>query len=304
MERRQFLKKSMITAGALGLLSAKGRAFPGIYENNSSMQGFKKSIMWGTIGIEGTTLEKCKAVKKAGFDGIEPNSHMDRKEVIDAMKAAGLVASSVCCTTHGNKPLSHPDSTIRKEGIEGAIVSIDDAKAYGTDAVLLIPGFVNNDVGYDECWERSTEGIKQILPYAEKQNVKICLENVWNNFLLSPLEACRYIDQFNSKAIGFYFDCGNIMAFGFPEQWVRILGNRIHRIHVKEYNREISNNEGRYKGFNVKLGDGDVNWARIIEEAKKSYRGQWFTTEQSSSQSQTQEEMNDLCKRLDNIINL
>lgn len=291
----------MTAAGALGLLSAGDYAFAKGREDGNGRQ-FKKSIMYGTIGMEGSILEKFKAVKKAGFQGVEPNSHENRQEVLDALGATGLVASSVCCSTHGGKPLSHPDKAVREAGIEGAIVAIEDAKAYGTDAVLLIPGFVNQEVRYDECWERSTECIRQLLPYAEKNNVRISFENVWNNFLLSPLEATVFVDQFDSEDVGFYFDCGNIMAFGFPEHWMHILGYRIHRIHVKEYNREMSNNEGRYKGFNVKLGEGDVNWKAIMEEAKMSYSGEWFTTEQGSSR--TQEELNDLSARLDKIIKL
>ena len=114
------------------------------------------------------------------------------------------------------------------------IVAMEDAKAYGTDAVLLVPGRVNQNVSYDDCWNRSTACIRQLLPIAQDLKVKICIENVWNNFILSPLEARTYIDQFNSPNIGFYFDCGNILVYGWPEQWIKILGYRIERIHIKD----------------------------------------------------------------------
>ncbi|MDR0756262.1 MAG: sugar phosphate isomerase/epimerase [Tannerella sp.] len=256
--------------------------------------------MWGTVTMDGSVLDNYKAIKAAGYAGVEPNSHMNRAEVLDALKATGLVASSVCCSTHWQKPLSDPDAAVREEGMDGIRVALEDAKAYGTDAILVVPGTVNQTVSYDECWARSTECMKKLLPAAEKLNVRICIENVWNNFLLSPLEACRYIDQFDSSQAGFYFDCGNILAYGWPEQWIRILGQRIGRIHVKEFSRRKADAEGRWKGFNVSLTEGDVNWAEVMKEARKSYRGQWFTTEQGSSG--TSEKLTDLSRRLDKIL--
>ena len=258
--------------------------------------------MWGTVRLEGSVLEKCKAVKEAGFQGIEPNSHMDRKEVIDATKATGLAISSVCCTTHWGKPLSHPDAAVRKEGIEGMIVALEDAKEYGTDAVLLVPGVVNDTVSYDECWLRSTEEIKKLIPVAEKLKVKICVENVWNNFLMSPLEARYYVDQFNSPFVKFYLDCGNILLYGFPEQWINILGDRIGRIHIKEFSRQKTDREGRRKGFDVLLTEGDVNWANVMEAARKHYKNTWLITEQGSNL--TLEELIDLNKRFEKILSL
>jgi hexulose-6-phosphate isomerase len=303
MERRKFIKDSILISGAVALsfdnIRAAGNpAATGAPDNTT--RKFKKSIMWGTIGMEASVIDKCKAVKAAGYDGIEPDSHMDRKETFDAMKTTGLTASSVCCSTHWRKQLSDPDATIRKEGIDGVTIALEDAKAYGTNAVLVVPGSVNDTVAYDECWKRSTESIKKLLPVAEKLKVKICIENVWNNFLLSPLEACRYVDQFKSPYVGFYFDCGNILAYGLPEQWIKILGSRIGRIHVKEFSKQKADKEGRWAGFNVALTEGDVNWAKVMTEARKSYRNEWFTTEQGSSK--TAEELFDLGKRLDKVI--
>jgi hexulose-6-phosphate isomerase len=303
MQRRNFIQNTLLASGALAL-PMDIRAFTEYFSTTKSVAPttFKKSIMWGTVGLKGSVLDKCKAIKTAGYTGIEPNSHMDRKEVLDALKATGLVASDVCCSTQWNKQLSHPDAAIRQEGIEGAIVAIEDAKVYGTDAILLVPGSVSDAVAYDECWERSSESIRKLLPTAEKLKVKICIENVWNNFLLSPLDACRYVDQFNSKYAGFYFDCGNILVYGLPEQWIRILGARIGRIHIKEFSMQKADKEGRRAGFGVKLTEGDVNWGKVVEEARKSYRGGWFTTEQGNSK--TQEDLTDLSNRLDKILQM
>lgn len=311
MQRREFLKKALAGAGALAFsgwsLEAVASPLWTGAESDTDTEGeaaqpLRKSIMWGTVGMEGSVLDKCRAIKAAGYDGIEPNSHMNRDEVLSAVEQTGLVVSSVCNSEHWSKPLSHPDAAVRQEGIEAMIVAMEDAKAYGTDAVLLVPGVVSEEVPYDACWERSTECIKKLVPVAEKLKVKICLENVWNNFLLSPVEACSYIDQFKSPYVRFYFDCGNILVYGWPEQWIPILGKRIGRIHIKEFSREIADREGRWSGFNVKLTEGNVNWAKVMEQIRKHYRGGWLTTEQGGGASH--EELQDLCARLDRILEM
>lgn len=304
MERRSFLKKTIVGVGMLSLMDTEIlTASDALRSPKSSVSSnFKKSIMWETIGFEGSILDKCKAVKAAGYDGIEPSSHMNREEVIDAMKSTGLIASSVCCSTHWSKPLSHPDASVRQEGIEGAIVAMEDAKIYGTDSILLVPGTVGDDVSYDECWDRSKESIKKLLPIAKKLNVTICIENVWNNFLLSPIEACNYVDQFKSKNVKFYFDCGNILVYGWAEQWIKILGKRIGRIHIKEFSKKVADSSGRWKGFGVKLTEGDVNWSKVMNEIRKVYPHTWLTTEQGNGP--TLEDLKDLSSRFDKILQM
>ena len=300
MIRRDFLKNAAIAAGALSLAPAEFISGAAPKGEKLSPAPLRKSIMWGTVGMKGSVLEKCKAVKAAGFDGIEPNSHMDRSEIIDAMAQTGLVASSVCNSKHWELLLSSPDPKVRKEGIDAQIHAMMDASLYGTDAVLLVPGRVDETTSYDECWKRSTECIKELIPVARELKVKICIENVWNNFLLSPMEARNFVDQFNSKWVKFYFDCGNVLKFGWPEQWVKILGDRIGRIHIKEFSRTIENTQGAYKGFNVELGDGEVNWDAVMAQIKSSYCGGWLTTEQGANSSPAQ--LADLCNRLEKII--
>ena len=173
MQRRNFIKKTVTSVAAASIIpfigcSGRKTSAPASCKNTGQIFSFKKSIMWGTVGVEGSVLDKCKAIKEAGFEGIEPNSHMDRQEVINATKETGLAITDVCCSTHWRKPLSHPDAAERQEGIEGVIVALEDANAYGTDAILLVPGSVNENVTYDECWHRSVECIKKILPVAEQ----------------------------------------------------------------------------------------------------------------------------------------
>lgn len=298
MQRRKFIKNSLLASLFLSVPPLRGEA-TGAYAA-APKNTFKKSMMWGTVGMEGTVLEKCKAMKAAGFDGVEPNSHMDRQEMLAAMKATGLKASSVCNSKHWEITMSDPDPAVRKKAIDNMIYAMEDAKAYGTDAVLLVPGTVNESITYDQCWERSTQCIKQLVPIAEKMQVKIGIENVWNNFLLSPMEAARYIDQFNSKMIGFYFDAGNILPYGWPEQWIKILDHRIVRIHIKEFSRKIADKEGRYAGFSAKLTEGDNNWTKIMAAIKEVNYGPWLTIEHHGGE--TPEGLIDLSQRLNKII--
>ena len=303
MDRRNFIKNSLLATGALSLPFAVNWNCAGSVPVATPFAAdYKKSIMWGTVGVPGSILEKCRAIKEAGFHGIEPNSHMNRKEVIDAAKSTGLEITDVCCSTHWNKPLSSPDAAVRQEGFDGAIVALEDAHAYGTDAILLVPGVVSESVSYDECWNRSTEGIRKLLPAAKKMKVQICVENVWNNFLLSPMEACRFVDQFKSPYLKFYFDIGNIVTYGWPEQWIRILGNRIGRIHIKEYNKQTADRQGRSAGFSALLTEGSVNWTKVMGALRQNYRNVWLTTEQGSNR--TPEDLKDLSERFDKILSL
>jgi len=308
MERRDFIRNMALAAGAATLspstiIASSSTETEALAKEPFIPAPFRKSIMFGTINMkDASVLEKCMAVKAAGFDGIEPNSHMDREEVLDAMAQTGLVASSVCNSKHWNLLLSSPDAKVRNEGIDAQIHAMEDAAAYGTDSVLLVPGKVLKEVSYEDCWNRATECIKELIPVAKDLKVNICIENVWNNFLLSPIEARIFVDQFKSKYVGFYFDCGNVMKFGWPEQWISCLGSRIKRVHIKEFSKTLEDSRGRGKGFGVKLTEGEVDWKEVIDLLRNNYSGGWLTTEQGPAGSP--EELSDLCARLDKIISL
>ena len=260
------------------------------------VRSLKKGIMWGNIGVGKTILEKFQAAKRAGFDGVEPLSHLDRNEVLKACDTTGLIIPSVCNAMHWKYLLSDPDPKVREEGVTSLKVSLEDAKAYGADTVLLVPARVGDTVGYDDCWKRSVEEIKKVIPLAEQLNVKIAIENVWNNFMLSPMEAASYVDQFQSKSIGSYFDCGNILVYGWPEQWIKILGLRIAKVHIKEFSRKITDKQDKGTGFEVKLMEGDVNWLAVMKALDDIGYSGWTTIEQPGGD--TPEGLKDLCVRL------
>jgi len=296
MDRRKFTKKTIMASAFITTASFPGLNVLGSPAKRNLMTG----IMWGSIGVGKTILDKFEAAKLAGYNGVEVDSHLNRDEVLKAKEATGLRVHSVCDSKHWKLLLSSPDAKIRQEGADALKIALEDAGMFGADAVLLVPGRVTDTVSYDDCWNRSSEEIKKVVPFAAKLKVKIAIENVWNNFLLSPLEAARYIDQFRSPWVGAYFDCGNILAYGWPEQWIKILGKRIAKIHIKEYSKKIADTQGKSAGFNVKLREGDVNWGAVMSALDQvGYKG-WTSIEMPGGD--TPEGLKDLCDRLKLII--
>jgi L-ribulose-5-phosphate 3-epimerase len=299
MTRRQFLHRGgcSLAATTLGLTALSAFAQDAA---KSTKRPLKKGIMWGTIGLKGSVLEKMKAVKEAGFEGVEMMGHMDVDEVLKARDEVGLTIPSVCCALHWSKPVTDPNPKVREEGLEGLKQDLREAKRYGASSVLFVPGVVKKEVSYAEAYERSQAEIRKAVPLAEELGVKIAIENVWNQFLLSPLEAARFVDEFKSPAVGWHFDCGNVINYGWPEQWIRILGKRIQKLHIKEFSRQKRDKEGLWKGFNVPLLEGDNNWPAIMKALDDIRYAGWCITEQGGGDSP--DGLKDLVQRLDRII--
>jgi len=263
------------------LTGAAGLALPA----SAKTRDIRKAIMYATIQIDGSILQKFTAVKEAGFQGIEPMSHMSQNETLDAFASTGLKAASVCCSTHWKQPLSDPDTTVRKAGLDGLLQSLREAKAYGATSVLLVPAVVNKRTSYADAYARSQAEIRKALPLAQELNVKIAIENVWNHFLLSPLEASRYVDELDSPAVGWHFDVGNVINYGFPEQWIRILGKRILKLHIKEFSRAKRDKQGPYAGFDVPFFGGDDDWPAVMTALDDVGYSGWGIAEQGGANS-------------------
>ena len=295
MKRRDFTKNATACAMAVGL-------FPAL-DGARKVPIHKKSLKFGMIKGEMSVLEKFKLVKELGFDGVELDSPHDlnEEEIMEAKRITRLEIPGLVNSLHWTKPLSDPDPATRAACTESMIEAFHQCKKYGGTTVLLVPGVVNQDVAYDEAWERSTEEIKKMLPTAKETGIKIAIENVWNNFLISPMEAARYIDQFNSDMIGWYFDVGNIVRYGWPDQWVRILGKRIIKVDVKEYSRDKQKNEGIWEGFKVKLGDGDSDWARVNAALREVGYSGWGSAEVPGGDKAR---LKEISQRMDKIFKL
>src|SRR4051795_8451215 len=256
INRRGFLK---VTAGAAAM-AALG---PDGYCAAAPKRDLRKAIMYATIGVKGSVLERFRAMKEAGFDGVEPMGGMKRDEVIAAFKETGLAAASVCCHTHWEQPLSAPDEATRKIGLDGLLTSLHDAKAYGAGSVLLVPGVARNGVTYQECFDRSIVEIKKAIPVARETGVRISIEKVGNNFIVRPEQALDYLDAINSEWVGWHFDIGNAGRIGPAERWINVIGRRINRIHVKDYSAKptAAAVTGRTQ---PKLLAGDTNWPAVM----------------------------------------
>ena len=229
-------------------------------------------------GLDGT-LPIADAMKQAaqlGFDGIElciasqgvltqKTTQAECETFCEEAQKNGLEISGVASgESWGRSPTSN-DPEVRQSIIDFTKKALQITKWLGTDAYLFVPGAVDvfflpdeEVVPYDVCYQRATDSIFQIAPTAEKLGVSIAVENVWNKFLLSPLEMRSFIDQFHSRNVGAYFDVGNVLLTGYPEQWIRILGSRIKRIHIKDFKRSI----GTIDGF-VDLLEGDVDFEAV-----------------------------------------
>jgi L-ribulose-5-phosphate 3-epimerase len=294
MQRRTFLRH---LAGA----AAASLAVPSLAFRRPEGTWLKKAVHLNMIEVDGSVLEKLELVKALGFDGVELDgpSDLDRDEVVDALRKTGLAAASVIDSVHWDKTLGDPDAAVREAGLEGLRAALRDAKAYGATSVLLVPAVVNREISYADAYQRSQAEIRKALPLARELGVKIAVENVWNQFLLSPLEFARYIDELDDPIVGAHFDIGNIVNYGWPEQWIRTLGPRILRLHIKEYSRKKRNDEGLWKGFEVELGEGDVEWPAVTAALREIGYDGWAIAEIPGG---GEPRLRDIAARMDRIL--
>ena len=256
----------------------------------------KKGICIGSLP-EGSYLEKFKLAKEAGFDGVEPTTIETDEELEEAKKAAeetGIEIPSVMNANHWQFPFSGNKEEDIEKAISGMRHSLKTAEFLGADTVLLVPGVVNEDISYEQAMENSVKNIKRIVPEYEEKKIFIGIEEVWNKFLLSPLEFKNYIDNFNSEVVGAYFDVGNILLYGYPEQWIKTLGKRIKKVHLKDFKLEN-------KSF-VYLYQGDVNWKKVKEALDSvGYEG-YLTAEMPVDKDNPKGMVLQISKDIDKII--
>jgi hexulose-6-phosphate isomerase len=227
----------------------------------------KKAVNLGMVKAGNSVLEKFQIVRDAGFDGIEINRPGDDPldELIKARDATGLKVAGLICSTHWVKPLNSADPSVVEAGVRGLRLALSDAAELGCERLLLVPGVVKKEMRYDDCWTRSIARIKENVDYAEKARCRICVENVWNQFITDPMSAARFVDEIGSPWVGWHLDLGNLITFGWPEQWIPIIGKRVYNLHIKEYSRKKRDTEGPYKGFQVELGEGDNDWESTMK---------------------------------------
>ncbi len=204
--------------------------------------------------------DRFKLAHDVGFDVVQapttPDEH-SAEEIKKAAESSGLRVDSVMNMDHWQYPLSSSDPAVVEKSLAGMRTSLHNAKVRGCDAVLLVPAVVNPQTPYRDAWTRSQQQIRKLIPLAEEIKVVIAIEEVWNKFLLSPIEMNAYIQEFQSPWIKAWFDVGNVLLYGYPQDWIRTLGKSIVKVHLKDFKRK----EGGYAWVN--LGDGDVDWPAV-----------------------------------------
>jgi hexulose-6-phosphate isomerase len=257
----------------------------------------KKAVKFDMIRIKGSIEDKFRLIRSLGFQGVEMNSpsDIDRQEAVQARDKTGVVIHGVIDSVHWKDRLSDPDPAVRARGLAALQTALDDARFYGADTVLLVPGRVSNEKteNFEQVWSRSQEEIRKVLPRAEKLNVKIAIEVVWNDFLTTPEQLIRYVDEFQSPFVGAYFDCSNMIKYGVKSgDWIRKLGKRMLKLDFKGYSKS--------KGW-VAIGDGDEDWPDVRKALEEvGYQG-WATAEVAGG---GEKELRDVSERMDRCLGL
>ncbi len=296
LNRRVFLAQSSAVLGG-ALLASRSAA------DSLGATTWKKAACIGVMPKGLTVLQKFEVAKRAGFEGIEPNTLNTPQEVEEykaASQSTGVKIHSIMNSDHWRYPLTDKDPEVVRKSVEGLKRSMANAHDLGADAVLLVPGIVTAEVGYADVYRRSQERIRELLPLAKQLKVSIAVENVGNRFLQSPLEFARYVDEFKSPYVRAYFDIGNVVSLGYPPDWIRILGRRLVKIHIKRFepgtefprfdpkdrrNQGIdwpdvrrALTEAGYTGWiTAEVGSGDESYVRgVSERLDKIFAGEPF----------------------------
>jgi hexulose-6-phosphate isomerase len=229
----------------------------------SAAGSLKKSLVIYMLPKELSYLDRFKLAKDVGFDAVEAQTIEDPKvadEIREASVKSGLKIHSVMNMAHWQYPLSSSNPDDVNKSVAGMEASLRNARLWGAETVLLVPAVVNPKTPYKDAYERSQKVIRErILPLAQELKVIVAVEEVWNKFLLSPMEFAAYVDSFKSPWLRAYFDVGNVVLYGYPQDWIRTLGKRIVRVHVKDFLMDGRNSKYYWKN----LGEGDIDWPEV-----------------------------------------
>jgi hexulose-6-phosphate isomerase len=259
MTRRNFFTATAAALSAASQSSAAGRL------------PIKKAVLLSMLPKTVSYADRFQMARDAGFEETECGTEPDEKiaeEIRKAAAGAKIRIHSVMNSDHWKYPLSSADSEVVAKCVKGMETSLRNASLWGADTVLLVPAVVNPETSYADAWKRSQAQIRKMLPMAEKLKVIIAVEEVWNKFLLSPIEFARYVDDFQSPYLKAYFDVGNVVLYGYPQDWIRTLGNRIAKLHLKDF--QFKQGHAQW----VPLREGDINWKEIYSALNEiGYRG-------------------------------
>lgn len=289
--RRAFLQ-SLAAGVVLGASQRAGAQVP-------APGRIHKAVLISMLPKELSYAQRFALAREVGFDGIEMQTITQADtatEIREASKKTGLRIHSVMNSDHWRYPLSSSDSAIVQQSVTGMETSLRNAALWGADAVLLVPAVVDASTSYRDAWTRSQRVIRErLLPMARDHKIVIAVEEVWNKFLLSPLEFARYIDEFESPWLKAYFDVGNVVFYGYPHDWIRALGPRIVKVHLKDF--QLDRPAGRFAWKN--LGEGDIDWPEVQRALSEIGFQGYVTTEVSGGDAAY---LKDLATRVDRVL--
>ena len=293
--RRRFIATVAVTSATVAAASVFSREESRAQEVEAAPQDrtVLRSVKWEMIQTGGSVMDKFRLCKELGYDGMELVSptELSAKEIRAASEATGMPVHGLVDMKHWEVRLSSPDSQIRARGQQILNQAIVDAKAFGGDSVLLVPGKVGGeDETHDHVWNRSIAEIRKSIPVAARLGVRILIENVWNGFCETPDQLKDYVDEIGSPWVGIYFDIGNAQKFAPSEQWIRTLGARIVKFDIKDWGKE--------NGF-CKIGDGDVDWKAVNEALAEIGFSGWSTAE---VQGGGRDRLEDIAKRMEHVL--
>lgn len=253
---------------------------------------------------------QLEAAKEAGCDGVELNiaeegelslksSSDELKSIAQAARDLGLEIPSVHCGLHWKYTLTDADPQVRQKSRDVLERALEVGSEVGAEVLLVVPGVVNEEVSYADAYARAQEGVAALGEKAQAVNMTVGVENVWNKFLLSPLEMRRFIDEIDHPAVGAYFDVGNILAYGYPHHWIETLSDTIFAVHLKDYRLDVAG----HGGF-VYLGQGDVPWEKVQTALKEIGYDGYVTAELPPYRYKPMATVKDVVQSMRRVMNL
>ena len=274
LTRRDVLKSSAVPLAAWLAAARDADA-----RQVTAPSAIKRAVLVSMLPKELSWQDRFALARAVGFEGIEMQTVADQTEaeaIAKASEATGLVIHSVMNSDHWRYPLSSADPEVVRKSVAGMKTSLMNAALWKAGIVLLVPAVVDGQTRYQDAWARSSQVIRdQLIPIASGFRVQIGIEEVWNKFLLSPLEFNRYVDDFQSPTVKAYFDVGNVVFYGYPQDWIRTLGRRIARLHLKDF--KLDRDAGTFAWKN--LGEGDIDWMEVRKALNDAPNVTWLTTE-------------------------
>lgn len=304
--RRDFLKSSVTAVCTAGVSAGFAESFLTVPAHASVLAPnpapspaplpIKKGLVYDMLPKTLSHADRFKLARDTGFEVVQapttPDEHA-AEEMKKAASTANIRIDSVMNMDHWQFPLSSDDPAVVEKSLAGMRTSLHNAKLWGSDAVLLVPAVVNPHTSYHEAWTRSQTQIRKVLPLAEELKIVISIEEVWNKFLLSPLEMATYVAEFKSPWIKAWFDVGNVVLYGYPQDWIRTLGKTISNVHLKDFKRKESGYEW------VNLGDGDVDWPAVRQAfADIGYSGSAIAELETGDETY----LRDVSRRIDRLL--